>query len=167
MEGKQVCLPHGSFEFANKPVHCLLVLQSAVQVVGFQLWSHSRLFIKSHRLFSTILPLQVTQPLLSSWGVTSSFSPQNIIQTLKRHREIETAESEVRSSTRSHTNLVKLVTPWRISELTFRALTLGFLLSRRVNPKQLNKSSRCLTYPHQLSVDTIHCFTRYADADQL
>ena len=28
------------------------------------------------------------------------------------------------------------------------------------------KSSRCLTYPHQLSVHTIHCFTRYADADQ-
>ena len=24
----------------------------------------------------------------------------------------------------------------------------------------------CLTYPHQLSVDTIHDFTRYADADQ-
>ena len=32
--------------------------------------------------------------------------------------------------------------------------------------RQLNKSSRCLTHPHQLSVDTIHCFTRYADADQ-
>ena len=32
--------------------------------------------------------------------------------------------------------------------------------------RQLNKSSRCLTYPHQLSVDTIHCFTRYADTDQ-
>ena len=24
-------------------------------------------------------------------------------------------------------------------------------------------SSRCFIYPHQLSVDTIHCFTRYAD----
>ena len=31
---------------------------------------------------------------------------------------------------------------------------------------QINNSSQCLTYPHQLSVDTIHCFTCYADADQ-
>ena len=26
--------------------------------------------------------------------------------------------------------------------------------------------SRCLTYPHQLSVDSVHCFTRCTDADQ-
>ena len=31
---------------------------------------------------------------------------------------------------------------------------------------ELDKSSRCLIYPHQLSVDAINCFTRFTDADQ-
>ena len=39
----------------------------------------------------------------------------------------------------------------------------GLLNARK---RQLNNSSRCLTYPQQLSINTIHYFTRYADADQ-
>ena len=31
---------------------------------------------------------------------------------------------------------------------------------------KLNNSSLCLTNPRQISFDKIHCFTRYANADQ-
>ena len=33
-------------------------------------------------------------------------------------------------------------------------------------PSYEDNSSRRLVYPHQLSVDTIQCFTRYVDAEQ-
>ena len=42
----------------------------------------------------------------------------------------------------------------------------GFLEQYEGALTQLNQIlSRCSTYPHQLSVDAIYCFTHYADAD--
>ena len=40
------------------------------------------------------------------------------------------------------------------------------MMKGQCSQHQLNKYSRCLSYPHQLSDDTIHCFTCYTDTDQ-
>ena len=53
-----------------------------------------------------------------------------------------------------------------MSRAIFVCLPACLLLCSNASLRQLNNSSQCLTYSHQLSVDTIHCFTHYADADQ-
>ena len=81
------------------------------------------------------------------------------------------AERPCSSAGHKHASSDRVALPlWRLAtgnsyRMANKGLTLETLRANAGSfTSRLSNSSRCLTYQHQLSVGTIHCFTRYADA---